>query len=250
VIFHPSISLLPDFCDFFQYNKPMIPLRDENPTRRFPFVNYGLIALNVLVFFWQVSLGPYGEIALYRMAFIPLNMTSSPDLGDVRAIFTSMFMHAGLAHLLGNMLYLWIFGDNVEDALGHARYLFFYLAGGIAASLTHVFLYPTSQVPTVGASGAIAATLGAYLILYPHRRVVTLIPFGFFIQVARVPAAFVLGMWFLLQLFEGTVSLGMAELGGVAFWAHIGGFVFGALVGPRLRLRERPVMYWEDWGRW
>ncbi|GAB4401593.1 MAG: rhomboid family intramembrane serine protease [Anaerolineales bacterium] len=233
-----------------RYNTRMIPLRDENPTRRFPFINYGLIALNVLVFLRQLSLGPYGEIALYRMALIPLDVTSGLDLGDARAVFTSMFMHAGLAHLLGNMLYLWIFGDNVEDALGHARYLFFYLAGGAAASLTHVLLYPTSQVPTVGASGAIAATLGAYLILYPHRRVVTLIPFGFFIQIARVPAAFVLGMWFLLQLFEGTASLGMAELGGVAFWAHIGGFVFGALVGPRLRLRERPVIYLEDWGRW
>lgn len=228
----------------------MIPLRDENPTRRFPFINYGLIALNVLVFLWQWSLGPYGEIALYRMALIPLNVTSGLDMGDVRAILTGMFMHAGLTHLLGNMLYLWIFGDNVEDALGHARYLFFYLAGGAAASLTHVFLYPTSQVPTVGASGAIAATLGAYLVLYPHRRVVTLIPFGFFIQIARIPAAFVLGMWFLLQLFEGTAALGMAALGGVAFWAHIGGFVFGMVIGPLLRQRERPQIYWQEWGRW
>ncbi|MCX7608238.1 MAG: rhomboid family intramembrane serine protease [Anaerolineales bacterium] len=228
----------------------MIPIRDENPTRRVPFVNYTLIALNVLVFLWQVSLGPYGEAVLYWMAFIPRNLMTGFDLGDLRAIFTSMFMHAGLAHLLGNMLYLWIFGDNVEDALGHARYLLFYLAGGTAASLTHTLLYPTSTIPTVGASGAIAATLGAYLLLFPHRRVVTLIPFGFFIQVARIPAIFVLGMWFLLQLFEGTLALGMPLLGGVAFWAHIGGFVFGMLVGPRLRLRPRPVIYYEDWGRW
>lgn len=228
----------------------MIPLRDENPTRRVPFVNYALIAINALVFLWQVSLGSYGEIALSRMALIPLEVTRGFDLGDVRSIFTSMFMHAGLAHLLGNLLYLWIFGDNVEDALGHARYLFFYLAGGAAASLTHVFLYPFSQVPTVGASGAIAATLGAYLVLFPSRRVVTLIPFGFFLQVARIPAAIVLGMWFLFQLFEGTLSLGMAELGGVAFWAHIGGFVFGMLIGPLLRLRERPQAYWQEWGRW
>lgn len=228
----------------------MIPIRDENPTRRVPFVNYTLIALNILVFLWQISLGPYGEAALYRMALIPRNLTMGFDLGDIRAIFTSMFMHAGLAHLLGNMLYLWIFGDNVEDALGHVRYLFFYLAGGVAASLTHVLLYPTSTIPTVGASGAIAATLGAYLMLFPHRRVVTLIPFGFFIQIARIPAAFVLGMWFLLQLFEGTLALGMPLLGGVAFWAHIGGFVFGMLVGPRLRLRPRPVIFWENWGRW
>jgi membrane associated rhomboid family serine protease len=228
----------------------MIPIRDENPTRRVPFVNYGLITLNVLVFLWQISLGPQGEAALYRLAMIPLDLTRGLDLGDVRAIFTSMFMHAGLTHLLGNMLYLWIFGDNVEDALGHGRYLFFYLAGGVVASLTHALLYPFSQIPTVGASGAIAATLGAYLILYPHRRVVTLIPFGFFLQVASLPAALVLGMWFLLQLLEGTLSLGMDMLGGVAFWAHIGGFVFGMLVGPRLRLRPRPVIYWDEWGRW
>lgn len=228
----------------------MIPIRDENPTRRVPFVNYTLIALNILVFLWQISLGPYGEAALYWMALIPRNLTTHFDLDSIRTIFTSMFMHAGLAHLLGNMLYLWIFGDNVEDALGHFRYLFFYLAGGVAASLTHVLLYPTSTIPTVGASGAIAATLGAYLMLFPHRRVVTLIPFGFFIQVARIPAAFVLGMWFLLQLFEGTLALGMPLLGGVAFWAHIGGFVFGMLLGPRLRLRPRPVIFWEDWGRW
>lgn len=228
----------------------MIPIRDENPTRRVPFVNYGLIMLNVLVFLWQISLGPQGESALYRMALIPLDVTRGFDLGDVRSIFTSMFMHAGLAHLLGNMLYLWIFGDNVEDALGHARYLFFYLAGGVAASLTHILLYPTSPVPTVGASGAIAATLGAYLLLFPQRRVVTLIPFGFFLQVARIPAIIVLGMWFLLQLVEGTLSLGMVALGGVAFWAHIGGFVFGMVVGPLLRQREKPQMYWQEWGRW
>jgi membrane associated rhomboid family serine protease len=228
----------------------MIPIRDENPTRRVPFVNYGLIVLNVLVFLWQISLGPYGEAALYRMALVPLAVTTGFDWGDVRSIFTSMFMHAGLTHLLGNMLYLWIFGDNVEDALGHARYLFFYLAGGIAASLTHVLLYPTSPVPTVGASGAIAATLGAYLLLFPNRRVVTLIPFGFFMQVARIPAVIVLGMWFLLQLLQGTLALGMVALGGVAFWAHIGGFVFGMAIGPLLRQREKPVVYWQEWGRW
>ncbi len=228
----------------------MIPIRDENPTRRVPFVNYTLIVINVLVFFWQVSLGPASELVLYRMALIPLDVTSGFDMGDLRSIFTSMFMHAGLVHLLGNMLYLWIFGDNVEDALGHARYLFFYLAGGVAASLTHVFLYPFSQVPTVGASGAIAATLGAYLLLFPHRRVVTLIPFGFFIHIARLPAMIVLGMWFLLEFVQGTLALGMAQLGGVAFWAHIGGFVFGMLVGPRLRRRERPVIYWGEWSRW
>jgi membrane associated rhomboid family serine protease len=228
----------------------MIPLRDENPTHKFPFVNYALIAINVLVFLWQVSLGSAGDAAIYRMALIPVNVTSGLDLGDARAILTSMFMHAGLMHLLGNLLYLWIFGDNVEDVLGHFRYLAFYILGGVAASLTHVFLYPASTVPTVGASGAIAATLGAYLLLFPQRRVVTLIPLGFFLHIARLPAIFVLGMWFVLQLFQGTLALGMTQLGGVAFWAHIGGFVFGMLIGPLLRQRRRPVAYGDNWNRW
>jgi membrane associated rhomboid family serine protease len=228
----------------------MIPIRDENPTHRIPFVNYALIAINILVFLWQVSLGSYGEAAIYRMALIPLNVTTGLDLGDARAVLTSMFMHAGLMHLLGNMLYLWIFGDNVEDVLGHFRYIVFYLLGGVAASLTHVILYPSSTVPTVGASGAIAATLGAYLLLFPQRRVVTIIPLGFFLQIARLPAIFVLGMWFLLQLFEGTLALGLTQLGGVAFWAHIGGFVFGMLIGPLARQRKRPVAYRDSWNRW
>ena len=229
----------------------MIPIRDENPTRRFPFINYALIAINVLVFFWQISLGASSDDVFYRLALIPLDVTSGFDIGDVRSIFTSMFMHAGWAHLLGNMLYLWIFGDNVEDALGHIRYLLFYIAGGFAASLTHVILYPSSTVPTVGASGAIAATLGAYLLLFPNRRVVTIIPFGFFLQVARIPAIFVLGFWFLLQLIEGTLALGVKQLGGVAFWAHIGGFVFGMLFGPLMRSRKhKPVNVMDDWRRW
>jgi len=228
----------------------MIPIGDDNPTRRFPFINTSLIVLNIAVFLWQLSLGDNGEAVLYQMALIPVNVTRGLDLGDAGAFLTSMFMHAGLAHLLGNMLYLWIFGDNVEDVLGHGRYLLFYLAGGAAASAAHIALYPLSDIPTVGASGAIAATLGAYLLLFPHRKVLTIIPFGFFLQVARVPAILVLGMWFLLQLFEGVLSLGMTQLGGVAFWAHIGGFVFGMLIGPLLRRRVRPDVYRADWNRW
>jgi membrane associated rhomboid family serine protease len=239
------------FAVQFQQKEPlMIPLRDENPTRSIPLVNYGLIAINVLVFLWQVILGPAGDMIFSQMALIPVNVTSGFDLGDARSILTSMFMHAGLTHLLGNMLYLWIFGDNVEDTLGHVRYLLFYLAGGFVASFTHIMLYPTSTIPTVGASGAIAAVLGAYLLLFPHRRVVTLIPLGFFMQIARLPAVFVLGAWFLLQLFEGTLALGMTTLGGVAFWAHIGGFVFGMLLGPLLRRRQQPVIYHDGWNHW
>ena len=228
----------------------MIPLRDENPTRTFPYINYTLIALNVLVFLWQFSLGTAGDALISQMALIPASFTANPGLTGIASIFSSMFMHAGWLHLLGNMLYLWIFGDNVEDLLGHTRYLLFYLAGGIIASLTHVYLYPASTIPTVGASGAIAAVLGAYLILFPNRKVLTLIPLGFFTQIARIPAVIVLGLWFILQLFEGTLALGSAQLGGVAFWAHIGGFVFGMLVGPLLRQRQQPTPYSTNWNRW
>lgn len=229
----------------------MIPLKDENPTHRVPFVNYALITLNIVIFIWQISLGTENQTEFYKLALIPQDVTSAFDLGDLRSLVTSMFMHAGLAHLLGNMLYLWIFGDNVEDVLGHFRYLMFYLAGGFVASFTHILLYPSSQIPTVGASGAIAATLGAYLLLFPHRRVVTIIPLGFFIQIARIPALLVLGMWFLFQLFEGMLALGMTQLGGVAFWAHIGGFVFGMLFGPLLRSHKRsPIRVNNDWRRW
>ncbi|MDK1029992.1 MAG: rhomboid family intramembrane serine protease [Anaerolineae bacterium] len=228
----------------------MIPIRDENPTRIVPFINYFLIAINLLVFLWQLSLGPGSEQVLFNLALIPLNVTIGLDPGDFQAILTSMFMHAGWAHLLGNLLYLWIFGDNVEDALGHTRYLFFYLAGGLAASATHIFLYPTSTIPTVGASGAIAATLGAYLLLFPRQRVVTIIPLGFYFHVTRLPAIIVLGLWFLLQLFQGTLALGSTQLGGVAFWAHIGGFVFGMLIGILSRKPQRPIAYDPGWSRW
>jgi membrane associated rhomboid family serine protease len=244
---------IPEFVIQSNHKKgdSMIPLRDENPTHRIPFVNYMLIAINVIMFLWQISLGTNNQAVFYRLALVPQDVTSAVDLRDLRSIFTSMFMHAGLAHLLGNMLYLWIFGDNVEDVLGHFRYLMFYLVGGFVASFTHIMLNPTSTVPTVGASGAIAATLGAYLLLFPHRRVVTLIPLGFFIQIARIPALFVLGIWFLFQLFEGVLALGMTQLGGVAFWAHIGGFVFGMLFGPLLRSHKRsPMRVINDWRRW
>src|SRR5690606_11903848 len=160
----------------------------------------------------------------------------------------SMFMHAGLAHLLGNMLYLWIFGDNVEDSMGGLKYLSFYLIGGVVASLTHILTNPNSQLPTVGASGAIAAVLGAYLILYPQSRVLTIIPFGFFIRMTMVPAIVLLGFWFVLQFFSGLLSVGATEdVGGVAFWAHVGGFVAGVVLarlfaGSR---REEYAVRWE-----
>jgi membrane associated rhomboid family serine protease len=212
----------------------MIPIKDQIPTRRVPIVNYLLILANVAVFVWQWLAGPGQEEVVYQYALIPADFTAGVDLGDLANIFTSMFMHAGLAHLGGNMLYLWIFGDNVEDAMGKLKYLGFYLIGGLVASLAHILTNPNSQIPTVGASGAIGAVLGAYLVLYPRARVLTIIPLGFLMRVTLVPAALVLGLWFVLQLFSGVLSLGGPDVGGVAFWAHIGGFLTGLVMGRLL----------------
>lgn len=219
----------------------MIPLRDEIPTRRTPVINYVLLAINIAVFLFQLMLSRSGEQSFVRtFALVPAQITSGLGLEDVSDVFTSMFMHAGLAHILGNMLYLWIFGDNVEDAMGHVGYLGFYLMGGVAASAAHILTNPSSQVPTVGASGAIAAVLGAYMVLYPQSRVVTLLTLGYFIRITTVPAILLLGFWFVLQFFQGVLSLGISEdVGGVAFWAHIGGFVIGYLVARVFLGRQR-----------
>jgi rhomboid family protein len=219
----------------------MIPVRDEIRTRETPVVNYLLITINVLVFVWMAFMPEKAlEAFFYEHAMIPANfMDGGLNSGDMIDIFTSMFMHAGLAHVGGNMLYLWIFGDNVEDRLGHGRYLVFYLVGGVVASLTHFLTDPYSSIPTVGASGAIAAVLGAYLVLFPGSRVVTLIPLGFFSRLTVVPAIIVLGMWFILQLFDGVAALGGADVGGVAVWAHIGGFVAGMLMAKLLLTKRR-----------
>lgn len=217
----------------------MIPIRDEIPTRRVPVVNYLLIAVNILVFVLMWLAGPAQESLVTQFAMIPANFADGVDVGDVTDIFTSMFMHAGLAHIAGNMLYLWIFGDNVEDRMGPARYLAFYLAGGVVASLTHLLTNPNSQIPTVGASGAIGAVLGAYLVLFPQSRIVTFIPLGFFMRLTVVPAIIVLGLWFILQLFSGVLALGGPDVGGVAFWAHVGGFVAGAVMAKLLASGRR-----------
>jgi membrane associated rhomboid family serine protease len=218
----------------------MIPLRDEIPTRRVPIVNYALIALNVLVYLFQSMLGAQEQALVYEFALIPSHFMSGISLADVTDIFTSMFMHAGLAHIGGNMLYLWIFGDNVEDRMGRGRYIFFYLIGGVVASLAHIITNPGSQIPTVGASGAIGAVLGAYLVLYPQSKVLTLVPLGFFIRLTMLPAALVLGLWFVLQFFSGVISLGGPDVGGVAFWAHIGGFLTGVVLAKLFAKPEEP----------
>ncbi len=218
----------------------MIPIRDQTPTRNFPLINNALILLNIIVFLFFLLAGASQNALVEKYALIPANFTAHPGLASFKNIFTSMFMHGGWAHILGNMLYLWIFGDNVEDRMGHFKYLVFYLAGGVAASLAHIYTNPTSQIPTVGASGAIAAVLGAYLVLYPHSRILTFIPLGFFLQLRPLPASIVLGFWFVLQLFEGFLTLGGPDVGGVAVWAHVGGFIFGATIAFLFARRNEP----------
>lgn len=222
----------------------MIPLRDKNPTHRVPFVNVGLIVANIVVFFYELSLGPDLESFFFRYGLVPysflVNLFNYEFTSSLTPLITSIFLHGGWMHLAGNMLYLWIFGDNVEDKLGHVRYLVFYLLCGITASLAHVIIDPSSTIPTVGASGSISGVLGAYLLMFPGARVVTIIPVLFFVEVAELPALFVLGLWFVMQFFNGLLSLGFqtAGMGGVAWWAHIGGFVAGLLlVKPFRRFR-------------
>jgi membrane associated rhomboid family serine protease len=209
----------------------MIPIRDDIPTRETPVVTYLLIAVNVIVYLVMALAGPEAQEAIVaRYAMVPAHFADGVTLADVLTIFTSMFMHAGLAHIGGNMIYLWIFGDNVEDRIGHFQYLMFYLVGGVVASLTHLATNWGSELPTVGASGAIAAVLGAYLVLFPATGIATWVPIGRFYHLTTVPAAIVLGFWFIYQLFEGLMSFGGADVGGVAFWAHVGGFVAGIVM--------------------
>ncbi len=212
----------------------MMPLRDINPSRTFPFVNITLIGLNVLAFLYELSLGPGLEQFIQQAAFIPSEYFAPGNtIADARSVLTSMFLHGGFMHLIGNMLYLWIFGDNLEDRFGHLRYLAFYLLSGWGATLAHAYLEPASTMPAIGASGAISGVLGAYLVLFPRARVLTLIPLGLYTRLTELPALVVLGFWFVLQLFSGMAALTArgAQAGGVAWWAHIGGFVIGIILG-------------------
>ncbi|MEO8572198.1 MAG: rhomboid family intramembrane serine protease, partial [Chloroflexota bacterium] len=220
---------------------PVIPLRDANPTRRTPLVTLGLVIACVVVFAWQLGLTASGgdaalEAFVARWGVVPADLTSAWNHGDylspeTATLVASQFLHGSWLHLLGNLLYLWIFGNNVEDRFGRIGFLLFYFVGGALAGLSQVAIDPSSPIPTIGASGAIAATLGAYIVLFPRARVTSLVFLGFFYQLIDVPAVIVLGFWFVLQLIDGLTSLGITQgSGGVAFFAHIGGFVVGALV--------------------
>jgi membrane associated rhomboid family serine protease len=223
----------------------LIPLRDTIPSRTAPVVTVALIAVNVIVFLHEAALGPYLERFVFAYGLVPRRLVFWPgaplDPARFLPLVTSMFWHGGWLHLLGNMLYLWIFGDNVEDKLGHLRYLIFYLAAGVAAALTQVALDPTSVLPTVGASGAIAGVLGAYLISYPRARVLTLVPIFIFPWFVEIPAFAYLIFWFLLQLLQGVGQLGMPQTGGVAVWAHVGGFIAGVVLVKLMEPSRRPA---------
>lgn len=222
----------------------MIPIRDENPTRILPVVTYALLGLTVLVFLWQVSLPAKGQkLAVYAFGMIPASLLGEARLPAELAlvppaatVLTSMFLHGGWMHLLGNLLYLWIFGNNVEEAMGHLRFALFYCLTGTIAALAQALPDPASTVPVVGASGAISGVLGAYLVLYPHARVLVWLPFAGLVHMA---AALVLGLWFLIQVLASSLPGG--EEGGVAFMAHIGGFLAGMALLPLFRRRGVPL---------
>ena len=221
----------------------MIPLRDVIPSRTTPVVTIALIALNIIVFVYELSLGRAVDAFTLYYGLIPAAFSWMN-------VFTSMFLHGGFLHIAGNMLYLWIFGDNVEDRMGHGRFLVFYLLCGVAAALAQTMTAPESIVPMVGASGAIAGVMGAYFVLYPRSRIVTLVPLFFFFQVIEVPAIAFLGIWFLMQFFSGVGSIGTTigrSTGGIAFWAHIAGFVAGLTGVALFRRPERQrVEWWHD----
>ena len=238
----------------------MIPLRDDNPTEIKPIVTVVFIVMCVLVFLYEISLpGPNSEAFIYMYGAIPgvlfghvqlpPELLSLPTYGT---LFSSMFLHGGWMHLLGNMLYLWIFGNNIEDVMGHAKFVVFYLACGVVAALSHGLIDSESTVPMIGASGAISGVLGAYLLLYPHARILVLIPYGF-IGTFYVPAGVVLGLWFLMQVLSGGMSIGH-QGGGVAFFAHIGGFIAGmVLIGlfkhPHIKFfnPKHTQRQWDSW---
>jgi membrane associated rhomboid family serine protease len=214
----------------------MIPISDDNPAKRAPIVNWAMIGICVLIFLWQLTLGESGAMdILYRYGVIPVALLQGRDveaLWPPATLITSMFLHGGILHLLGNMLYLWIFGNNVEDALGHVRYVIFYAACGIGAALAHAVVDPSSTIPMIGASGAISGVLSGYMLIFPRARITVIIPLGVLLYPFKIAAVFVVGFWFIMQL--AAAALSDPSQPGVAFWAHVGGFVVGLALAPLL----------------
>ena len=219
----------------------MIPIGDENPSRIVPFINWGLIIACIATFIWQTSSGvSFFESTLFDFGIVPQKILSGEAL---YSLVTNIFLHGGWSHLLGNMLFLFIFGDNIEDRLGHIRYIIFYLVCGVAASIIWMATALNSPFPAVGASGAISGVLGAYFVLYPRARIKTLMSFGYFIRVTRVPAWVMIGMWFVYQLLLAFIPMNT----GVAYWAHVGGFVVGWVIARLFKPREIPYTVRENW---
>jgi membrane associated rhomboid family serine protease len=210
----------------------LIPYKDDNPTRRFPYVTIGIIAANILVFFVQISSKGGLQGSVFTYGAIPYNMFSletKQPINPFLTVFSSMFMHGGILHLAFNMLYLWIFGNNIEDKLGHVRFIFFYIFCGIIAAYAYAITAPDSHIPMVGASGAISGILGAYILLFPKAMVHTIVILGFFFTIIKIPALIVIGFWAIIQLASGLLSTGVHDKGGIAWFAHIGGFLIGLL---------------------
>jgi membrane associated rhomboid family serine protease len=228
----------------------VIPLRDRNPTLATPYVTYALIAINVVAFVYEFLLGAQMQAFVERWGVVPYFLTSGAVPGSVVTLVTSMFLHGGWAHLIGNMWFLFVFGDNVEDRLGRGRFLIFYFASGFGAALLQVLIDPSSTVPMVGASGAISGVLGAYAALFPGARVLTLVPIFVFIQFIELPALLLIAAWFVLQLVQGLLTLGVGSGGGIAFFAHIGGFVAGLalirLLKPKAPARTNVYRTWRE----
>uniref|UniRef100_A0A7V1EI33 Rhomboid family intramembrane serine protease n=1 Tax=candidate division WOR-3 bacterium TaxID=2052148 RepID=A0A7V1EI33_UNCW3 len=222
----------------------MIPLKDEIKSSTKPIVTYIILGINIIVYIYEFSLGQYKEQFIYQFGTIPYELFNPSGIGSYLTIFSSMFTHANFMHLAGNMLFLWVFADNVEDLLGHIRFLIFYIVCGIVAVFLHSITTPTSNIPMVGASGAISGVMGAYLIFFPKARILSLIPLGFFMRITYLPSLFFIGIWFLYQFLLGVVSIGM-EGGGVAYFAHIGGFVAGLLFALPFKKRKKKNFEYE-----
>ncbi len=226
----------------------VLPLRDFIPTRRFPVLTVSIIVVNIIAFAYELLAEAGGTLdqTFYTMGVVPFEVTHNFGPAVALSFLTSMFLHGGFMHIAGNMLYLWIFGNNVEDSMGRGRFLVFYLLTGSVANVAQVLASPNSPLPTIGASGAIAGVLGAYIVLFPNARVQTLIFLGYFARMAQLPALLVLGFWFVLQLFNGLLAFGMTQMGGVAWFAHVGGFVAGLLL-VRLFTPGGRRSHWEEW---